>query len=225
MPHGRCDLPARIVGCIVRAAYCSLRAEPKPRPSGKEGGKEKEWIIFEPSEQFYKNAVNLAKGHENITVINDFFPSTKYNIDHIDLILCFSLLHEVEKPEELLAGMKKISDMNTTLHVNVPNANSIHRLLAKECNIIDSVYDMSERNIILQQNRVYDMASLVSQIENAGFEVIDKGSLFVKFLSSAQMLQLVRNKIIDRNVLDGLYRLIDYMPEYGSELYISFRRS
>lgn len=24
-------------------AYCSLRAEPKPRPSGKEGGKEKEW--------------------------------------------------------------------------------------------------------------------------------------------------------------------------------------
>lgn len=84
---------------------------------------------------------------------------------------------------------------------------------------------MSERNIILQQNRVYDMASLVSQIENAGFEVIDKGSIFVKFLSSAQMMQLVRNKIIDRNVLDGLYRLIDYMPEYGSELYISFRRS
>ena len=31
--------------CVLRAfsVRCSLRAEPKPRPSGKEGGKEKEW--------------------------------------------------------------------------------------------------------------------------------------------------------------------------------------
>ena len=39
VPVTRCGLPLR----GTYAAYCSLRAEPKPRPSGKEGGKEKRW--------------------------------------------------------------------------------------------------------------------------------------------------------------------------------------
>lgn len=38
--HGFGD---RVATLVHVPAYCSLRAEPKPRPSGKEGGKEKEW--------------------------------------------------------------------------------------------------------------------------------------------------------------------------------------
>ena len=39
VPVTRCRLP--LLGTY--AAYCSLRAEHRPRPSGKEGGKEKRW--------------------------------------------------------------------------------------------------------------------------------------------------------------------------------------
>lgn len=186
-------------------------------------GSGKKWIIYEPADVFYRKALELSSGQENITVVKDFFPPDIWSFGRVDMVLCSSLLHEVEKPDVLLDGIRKVCDDGTMVHINVPNANSVHRILAKESGYIKSVYGMSNRNITLQQNRVYDLDLLIEEVECAGFEVIDKGSFFVKFFSHSQMWTMLEKGIIDKHVLDGMYKLSEYMPDLGSEIFVNIR--
>lgn len=183
----------------------------------------KSYYIVEPSSIFYDNAVRLAQG-KNVVCIHDFFPTEKGLQDaEFDFILCSGLLHELEQPEKLLEGIFKISNENTLVHINVPNAKSIHRLIAKGMGLITNEYELSDRNLLYQQHNVYDLKSLKASMEHAGLEVVECGSYFIKPFSHGQMYGLVKEKIINEDVLDGLYNIVQYMPEYGSEIFANCR--
>lgn len=47
------------------------------------------------------------------------------------LMILSSLLHKVEDSQRFLRAVFKCCTENTVVHINVPNADSIHRLLAK----------------------------------------------------------------------------------------------
>lgn len=181
-----------------------------------------QYVVVEPSEQFCQNALKESSENDKIICINDYFDAEgevkKYQFD---FIICSSLLHEVENPEELLKNIAMICTESTIVHINVPNANSFHRLLAKEMNLIDDVHEMSDQNKLYQQHNVYDMARLSKVVEDAGFRVMETGSYFVKPFTHKQMFDMLENHIIDEGVLDGLYNIGKYFPEYGSEIFVN----
>ena len=193
-------------------------------PMFKYWGENKTWLIYEPADEFYKAAIELAANRVKVKIVKEVFPPSKWAQGSVDFILCSSLLHEVENSHIMLNGIWNVCNKDTIVHLNVPNAHSIHRILAKESGLIDDVCDFSDRNLILQQNRVYDMESLILEIEDAGFQVLDKGSYFVKFFSHKQMWKLLKDEIIDERILDGMYKLTDYMPRYGSEIFVNFKK-
>lgn len=138
-----------------------------------------------------------------------------------DMVVCASLLHEVENPEELLHAIASICKKDTIVHIDVPNANSMHRILGKEVGIISDVHDKSESNIVLQQNSVLDMQMLKSIVEKNFFRVVESGSYFIKPFTHAQMFEMLQAEIINEAVIEGLYRIGDYFPEFGSEIYVN----
>lgn len=179
-------------------------------------------IIIEPSELFFKNAIKLSSNNSKITCINDFFgEKVLKNKYKLNLIICSSLLHEIEDPKNFLLNIYNICDKNTIIHINVPNANSLHRILAKEIGLINNIYEKSNRNIKLQQREVYDIDKLSSEVERCGFKILDKGSYFIKPFSHNQMMDMLNNNIIDEHILNGFYNLEKYLPEYGSEIYVN----
>ena len=185
------------------------------------------FTVIEPSIEFYKNAVMLNADCRN-TIINDFFDinySNKYAGGGYDMIICSSLLHEVDSPKEILNAIRSISLKNTICHINVPNAMSFHRLLAKESNLISDLHEMSGNNIALQQSRVFDMNSLSELVETSGFKIVDKGSFFLKPFTHRQMMEMLKNNVIDTNILNGLDRMTKYFPEFGSEIYVNITLS
>lgn len=182
------------------------------------------WIVIEPSEIFWENAVKLAENNSKITIINDYFGTGSLQLDNEwDLIICSSLLHEIEEPKDFLHEIKRICNGKTVVHIDVPNANSFHRLLAQCMGIISDVHEKSERNKIYQQNSVFDLNTLCKLMSESEFNIIDKGSYFIKPFTHSQMYKLMSEKIIDEKVLDGLYDLSQYMKEYGSEIFINAR--
>ncbi len=179
------------------------------------------YVVIEPSEDFFYHAQQL-RNSDKIVCINDYFSVTDaLKNESFDFIICSSLLHELDNPDNMLQDMKRIATGDTIVHINVPNAKSIHRLLAKEMGLLRHEWDMSERNILLQQSRVYDMASLLGLVHDNGFSVLESGSYFVKPFSHAQMYEMVKSQIISKEVLEGLYLLTNYIPEYGSEIYVN----
>ncbi|MDE6760095.1 MAG: class I SAM-dependent methyltransferase [Lachnospiraceae bacterium] len=180
------------------------------------------YIVVEPGKEFYQNAMCLSAKNEKVNCINDYFAaSEELKSGELDFIICSGLLHEVEDPIGLLENIVHICNKDTIVHINVPNANSFHRLLAKEMGFVDNVFEMSERNVLLQQHEVYDKKKFCNVVEAAGFKVIETGSYFLKPFTHKQMFEMLENHIIDENVLNGLYNITKYFPEYGSEIFVN----
>lgn len=204
------------IGCGLEPLFCHLQEY-------------KKMVIVEPGQSFIDNAICLSKtAKKEIVCIKGFLEECVDQIKKLDIgfdyIVLSSLLHEVEEPGKLLKAIRDICEENTIVHINVPNANSIHRLLAKEMGLIDDVHELSPLQIKMQRNHVYDTESLCGFLTKCGFEVLEQGTFFPKFLSATQMEQMLKEKIIEENVFEGLYRLIKYIPEFGSELYVQVRK-
>lgn len=185
-----------------------------------------QWIIVEPGSEFYGMASN--SGLPNLAVIQGFFEEAVPQIRALqpappDMIIISSVLHEVMSPKELLRAAQSIMGDQSVLHVNVPNATSLHRILARSMGLIDDVKGLSTRNLELLQQRVYDAASLKIDIEMAGLVVANAGGYLVKPFTHAQMQTI--SPYIGEAVLDGLYQLGKAHPELASEIYLEARKA
>ena len=187
----------------------------------------KNFTVVEPSAEFYENAQKLKDNlaYDNLTCIKGFFEDVFYKLADLvqtyDMIICSSLLHEVTIPETLLRAITKVCSVDTVVHINVPNAYSLHRLIGAESGILTSVFDKTYNNRLFQQNQNFDMASLKRILNACNMIVIDEGSYFLKPFSHKQMAEMLDKHILDEKILDALYGVTRHMPEFGSEIYVN----
>src|SRR4030067_1045317 len=112
---------------------------------------------------------------------------------------------EVEAPAKLIEAAKSIMGERSVLHVNVPNATSFHRRLAKSMGLIGDVKELSGRNVKFMHYHVFDAERLRKDIEAAGLVPVEEGGYFIKPFTHAQM-ELVAADVGEK-VLDGLFSL------------------
>lgn len=189
----------------------------------------KRMVIAEPGNSFADNAEMLAKKENvRVDVVRGFLEKETEKIKaleiDLDFIILSSVLHELDEPERMLEAIKSICSRDTVVHVNVPNAKSLHRLIAVEVGLINDVHEQSVQMQKMQRRRTYDRELLREEIERAGFEILDEGSYFIKPFTHAQMQKCLDEGIIDDQVLLGMERIIKYIPEYGSGIYVNIRK-
>ena len=142
------------------------------------------FTIVEPADMFYEKALVDMEDCSNkrIRILNGFLEEsvTELSEDSYDFILISSLLHEINDVDLFLKSIYKLASKNTILHINVPNADSFHRLLAVEMGLIKSQFEKSNNNVEFQQNMIFNMSRLRLVAENVGFEVVEEGSYSVK---------------------------------------------
>jgi SAM-dependent methyltransferase len=179
-------------------------------------------VVVEPTARFAGLARELAAGRETVAVVEAF--AEDLVVDDVggpfDMVVLSGLLHEVPDPQRLLAAARAACAPGGRMHVNVPAAGSLHRLLAVAMGLISDPADRSATQRLLQQPRVYDAAGLDRELERAGFRVVDRGSILVKPFTHAQMQRLVDEGFLTEQMLEGLDRLTDVLPELGSEIWV-----
>ncbi len=186
-----------------------------------------EMTIVEPSSEFVNKAKELLMGdyknsNFDVDIIQGLLEEKTEVVNNkkYDMILVSSLLHELEEPRKVLNAVYELCSDETIVHINVPNARSLHRYLAFEMGLINSVYEKSEQQIRLNQHSTFDMETLSELVEACGFTVIEKGSYFPKFFTHGQMQKLVDAQIINHEMLEGIYKMSKYLGDYGSEIYV-----
>lgn len=186
-----------------------------------------QWVIVEPSREFAAGArAQATGGASRIDVIEQLFELAHEQvvatcIQAPGLVICSSLLHEVADPHALLGGIRALLELGDgTAHVNVPNARSLHRQLARAMGLISDEAQLTARNELLAQQVVLDAASLAALVEAAGLTVIERGGYFVKPFTHEQMDQL---PFLDARMLDGLWLLGRELPELAAEIYVNTR--
>ena len=185
-----------------------------------------ECTIVEPGIEAYNSAKEKSIGNKKIDCFNDYFENTYQLLKSksYDYIISTGVLHETSTPKDFLKTIKKLSNSNTEVYINVPNATSMHRVIAKEMGLINNVYERSERNIILKQNAIFDKTSLLDLITSTipSAKIRECSSFFIKPFTHEQMMKSLGEKIISENIFDGLYKASNYYPNSGCELYCIF---
>ncbi|MDA8269779.1 MAG: methyltransferase domain-containing protein [Actinomycetota bacterium] len=183
------------------------------------------WVIVEPDASFADRAEASAGRDRRVTVIRGFVEDVAGEVvsrcgQGADLVVCSSLLHELEDPDVLLSALRRIAGPTTLVHVSVPNAGSLHRRLARAMGMIDDIHQLSERNHRFMQHHVYDRASFADVLTNAGFEIVHSGGAFAKLFDHHHM---ERVPFLTPELLDGLYELGQELPDLAAEIYANMR--
>jgi 2-polyprenyl-3-methyl-5-hydroxy-6-metoxy-1,4-benzoquinol methylase len=178
------------------------------------------FTVIEPTKHFYQVALEKAGGLPSRKVFN--LTLEEFNSqDKFDLIILSSVLHEVVDKISFISNLKLLCNKDTLVYINVPNAKSIHRLLAVSMGIIDDITDVSSTQLKMQQfSRPFTLETLNSLINQFGFSTIDSGTLFFKPFTHEQMQKLVESGFLTPAILDGFYELPKIFPEFGSEIWI-----
>ena len=177
--------------------------------------------VVEPAVEFAKIARSTVAPGADVKVIEACLEAVGPPEEPFDMVIVSCLLHEVDDPQALLAAVRQMCGSDTVVHLNVPNARSLHRLLAVAMGLIDRPDAHSQTQATMQQRGIYDLEALEGELSTAGFVVRERGSLFVKPFTHGQMQQLVDQEIMTPTMLDGLGRLAETLPELGSEIWIN----
>lgn len=138
--------------------------------------------------------------HKNITVIHSMFenfnPIKKY-----DVIICTHVLEHVDEPIYILSLMRKWLTDDGKIIIIVPNAESIHRQLSVIMGIQKNLNDLSQRDLIVGHQRVYDSDLLEQHIQQANLKINFKKGFFLKTLPNSMMLNYDVKLIKSLNII------------------------
>ncbi|MGO9558168.1 MAG: methyltransferase domain-containing protein [Acidimicrobiales bacterium] len=185
-----------------------------------------QWIVVEPFPRFAEAARLAAERLPFLSVVEGLAEEVGDEVlakavSPPDLVICSSLLHEVADTDALLQACRRlIAEREGMLHVNIPNARSLHRRLARAAGLIADEAEMTSRNLVLRQQRVLDMAGLTALVTSAGLSVEESGGYMLKPFTHAQMEQL---EFLTPELLAGLYTLGRELPELASEIFVNAR--
>ena len=56
-----------------------------------------------------------------------------------------------------------------------------------------------------------------------GFRIINSGTYFIKSFPSKQLEKIVSEEIIEKNVIEALGSMIEYLPDMGCEMYANIK--
>jgi len=183
-------------------------------------------VVVEPGDAFARHARELARARTGISVVHGTLEDSAEALARTpyDFIILSSLLHEVANADALLRATASLCSSATVVHVNVPNALSFHRLLAREMGLIGDLKERSDVQQRMQQSRTFDLETLSELVVDNGFEVVEQGTFFIKPFTHAQMSVLQADGLLTDRMLDGLYGLSVAFPDNGSEIYMNLQR-
>ena len=142
--------------------------------------------------------------HGHVNLIEEFLESPDRTWQHVYLTM---LLEHVEDPIDILAKAKKACDPDGSIFVAVPNASSIHRVVAKRAGLIREIDELSKSDLKVGHRRVYNLDLLKQHLTESGFSISEVIPVGLKPITHQQM------QVLPDPVLWALCQSGDLVPE------------
>jgi 2-polyprenyl-3-methyl-5-hydroxy-6-metoxy-1,4-benzoquinol methylase len=183
--------------------------------------------IVEPASMFAAHARAFTAERGGISVHEATLEQAAMRLSgkRFDFIVVSSLIHEVPAPLEVLSAARGLCQDDTIVHVNVPNARSLHNRIAVKMGLIPDLYARSALAEQMQRTSTFDSERLAAVAREAGFAVVSSGSYFLKPFTHGQLHRMLEENIIDERVLDALFDVNDEFTDMGAEIYVNLRKA
>lgn len=177
------------------------------------------YVGVEPNNKFVEQLKEQGESRGSINIVHGRIEEVSIE-EGFDAAVVSSVLHEVSNPSQVLDVVYDQCSAEAVIHVNVPNPNSFHRILASKLGIVGDVKELSERDEAFNREQHFDKEDLTILVESCGFTVIDYGTYVVKPFTSKQIELLVSSGQLPQNIIEGLEGMTEYLPEMGCEMFL-----
>ena len=144
----------------------------------------------------------------NIEIVESYFEQFD-TTEKFDVIVFGYILEHVDDPVLVLKHFRQFLQPNGLVFVTVPNAEVMNRKLGHLAGMLLDMQQLSDHDLLLGHKRYYTAHSLKSDVEKAGYVVKRTEGIYLKPLTTSQMLSLD----LDLRIIDALCLLgVDY-PE------------
>ena len=117
-----------------------------------------EFTIVEPVKDFIDQV--RARLEDKIRYVNKNLEDAVDELkkEDVDFIVISSLIHELSNPDVILKAACELAGPNTVIHINTPNAKSIHRLLGIKMGLLKHAKESSQLARTFQRNQEYELS-------------------------------------------------------------------
>lgn len=153
---------------------------------------------------------NFKQKHPDahIEIVESYF-ETFASAERFDVIVFGYILEHVDAPVEVLRHFRAFLKPGGKMFVTVPNAEVLNRKLGHLAGMLPDMQALSDHDLLLGHKRYYTVNSLKKDVEEAGYRVTRTEGIYLKPLTTSQMLSLK----LDSRIIDALCAVgIDY-PE------------
>jgi SAM-dependent methyltransferase len=161
-----------------------------------------------------KLLIDQIPAYENVTKFNSLFEEFETELQY-DTIIMSHVLEHIYDPLIVLKKIFKWLKRDGVFIIAVPNANSLHRLVAVEMGLLPDQYTLNQRDNELGHYRVYDLVTLKEHAETAGFTVVQSGGYFLKPISNGQIEQ-----DWDESMIEGFFKVGKHFQNNCAEIYV-----
>ncbi len=180
--------------------------------------------------RFYSRYVVVEGSLSAITVFHEEHPHLSVEIVHslfeefqteerFDSIVMGFVLEHVDEPIGILGKYKDFLTPDGSVYIAVPNAASLHRRIGQAAGFMPDVYELSDYDRRVGHKRYFDLDTLSSMVEIAGYRIIRKEGLLLKPFASAQMNSLN----LSQDVLRALLKVGMELPQLGNSILIQIQ--
>lgn len=149
-----------------------------------------------------------------IEIINSFFEDWSAKDQKYDVIILGFILEHVDDPVGILKQYKEYLSANGRIFIAVPNAEALNRRVGRTAGLLNNIEELSQNDLLLGHKRYYRLESLRCDINRAGLHVLREEGIFMKVMSTRQMVAL---KIPD-NIMRGYLEIAKEYPELSCAL-------
>jgi 2-polyprenyl-3-methyl-5-hydroxy-6-metoxy-1,4-benzoquinol methylase len=158
---------------------------------------------------------NFRRCHpESAAVIVESFFETFAGDERFDVIVLGFVLEHVDDPVQILRHFRQFLTARGRMFVAVPNAEVLNRRLGHLAGLLPDMQALSEHDHLLGHQRYYTVETLRRDIAQAGYTVERLEGIYLKPLTTRQMLDLE----LDRRIIDALCRQAIAYPELSCGL-------
>jgi SAM-dependent methyltransferase len=141
-------------------------------------------------------------------LFEEFEPTETY-----DSIIMSCIIEHVIDPALLLRRAASWLNGDGVIVLVVPNKLSLHRRVGLRCGLLESIEQLSEQDLAVGHRRLYTVDSLAGTIAGAGLRTPQIEGIFLKPLSSAQMIEW------PDSLLNAFDQMADELREYAAYLF------
>jgi len=132
---------------------------------------------------------SIAPLPAGLELVQAFFEDFE-DLHTFDVIEAGFILEHVADPGLILRRMLQFAAPGACMHVAVPNARSMHRLLGQKAGLLPDVYQLSDADRALGHRRYFDLPLMSDLAAHSGWQVRRQAGLLLKPFTTGQMTRL-----------------------------------